>query len=384
MTSYLRLLGLLICLSVLPPAGADSDAQLRLESRKLRQIRAQIEQIQADLAKREEQRDELQAQLRDTEKQLSAVSRKIRDLDGRIGNGKRQLDKLYGEERQLEAGMSRHRSILAGQLRSAFMAGQQERIKLMLNQQDPAALSRMINYYGYLNDARLQSIETARQTLRELARVKAGIEDRSRELKGLRAEHEKQYNTQAAQRRERARLLGQISDQIRAQEQAVSRLRADQDRVEELIASLKGIFSDIPVQPRSLADFRSQKGALPWPARGAHLNRFGQPRAGKDLLWRGVRIAAAAGSGVQAVSHGRVAFADWLPGLGLMIIIDHGHGYMSLYGNNQALFKETGDWVNPGEMIATVGDSGGETQTALYFEVRHQGQPLNPADWCKG
>jgi septal ring factor EnvC (AmiA/AmiB activator) len=365
------------------PAAADSDAQLKLESRKLKQIRAQIQQIQAELVQREGQRNVLQAQLRDTETQLSAISRKIHGLDGRIAGSRGQLNKLYGEERELTSGLARHRSMLAGQLRSAFMTGQQERIKLMLNQQDPAALSRLIHYYGYLNSARLHSIDTARQTLLELARVKAGIEDRNRELNGLRAEYEKQREAWAAQRRERGRLLTRINDQIRIQVQTVDQLRADQDRVQELIASLKGIFSDIPNQPQARGEFPSQKGTLPWPAQGARLNRFGQPRAGKDLLWQGIRIAAKAGTGVQAVSHGRVAFADWLPGLGLMIIIDHGQGYMSLYGHNQALFKETGDWVNPGEMIATVGDSGGETQTALYFEVRHQGRPLNPAEWCK-
>jgi septal ring factor EnvC (AmiA/AmiB activator) len=367
-------------------AAADNDAnsdRVRLESRKLQTIRGQIQEIQSELVLREEQRNSLLAELRGAETGLNKAARKLHGLNRNTLEAKQTLADLKAKRVELQNQLARNRQLLVAQLRSAFMAGGQERIKMLLNQQDPTAFARVTQYYEYLNAARLDLITSTRKTLAGLATVETGIEDNTQALKTLKLEYESEYQSWSQLRKERQQLLSRIDSQIKERADTVDRLQADQARIQELIASLKGIFSDIPGQLHSVRQFTQLKGTLNWPVRGAHLNRYGQRRAGSDLIWQGVNISAGRGSEVRAVSHGRVAFADWLPGLGLMVIIDHGQGYMSLYGHNEVLFKETGDWAEAGETIATVGDSGGKTQTALYFEVRHQGTPVNPAEWCQ-
>jgi murein hydrolase activator len=362
---------------------ADSE-RVRQESRKLQTIRNQIQQIQSELTRHEEERNSLLPELRAAETQLNNVARKIHGLNRNTAEAKQALVDLKAERVELQNQLARNRHMLAAQLRSAFMAGGQERIKLLLNQQDPAALARVTQYYEYLNVARLDLMQSTQQTLAGLANVETGIEDNTQALKNLKLQYESEYQSWSRLRQDRQQLLTRIDSQIKERANTVSRLRADQTRIQELIASLTGIFSDLPGPLHSVQQFAQLKGTLKWPVRGPLLNRYGQPRtAGSDLIWQGVNISAGRGSDVKAVSHGRVAFADWLPGLGLILIIDHGQGYMSLYGHNEVLFKETGDWVEAGETIATVGDSGGKTQTALYFEVRHQGTPVNPAEWCQ-
>jgi septal ring factor EnvC (AmiA/AmiB activator) len=381
---YYLLLGAVL-LGFACPAPADGDSErVKLESRKLQAIRQQIQQIQSELTQREEQRNSLLADLRAAETGLNKAARKIHGLKRNTAEAKQELGNLQAERTRLQAQLARNRQLLAAQLRSAFMAGGQERIKLLLNQQDPAALSRVAQYYEYLNVARLDLMQSTRQTLAGLATVETGIEDNTQALKALKLQYESEHQTWSQLRRDRQQLLSRIDSEIKEQADTVDRLRTDQRRIQELIASLSGIFSDLPGPLHAVKQFPQQKGSLDWPVRGPLLNRYGQPRtAGSDLIWQGVNISAARGSEIKAVSHGRVAFADWLPGLGLMLIIDHGQGYMSLYGHNEVLFKETGDWADAGEVIATVGDSGGKTQTALYFEVRHQGTPVNPAEWCQ-
>ncbi|HEY3487691.1 MAG TPA: peptidoglycan DD-metalloendopeptidase family protein [Gammaproteobacteria bacterium] len=367
----------------LADSGFDQDKRLRLEGRKLQSIRSQIQKVQEELIRREEQRNSLLSELREAEQHLNKAGRKLHGLNRNTAEAKQALTRLQVERSQLQEQLMRNRQLLAMQLRSAFMSGSQEQVKLLLNQQDPAALSRVTQYYKYLNAARVATLQSTEKTLAGLEVVETGIADNTAALQVLKRQYEAEYRNWSQLRQERRELVTRIDRQIKEHTDTVEKLHADQARVQELIASLKGIFADIAGQPELVKQFTDLKGALNWPARGPLLNRYGQARAGSDLIWEGINIGAARGSEVRAVSHGRVAFADWLPGFGLMVIIDHGHGYMSLYGHNEALFKETGDWAETGEIIATVGDSGGKTQTALYFEVRHQGKPVNPGEWCR-
>lgn len=378
---------LAVCLgfgSLVRAENPDSERRLKAESRKLEAIRGQIREIQSELTRREEKRGGLLAELRAAETELNRAARKLHGINRNTAEARTELAELQTQQAELQKKLARNRNLLAAQLRAAFMSGGQERIKLLLNQQDPAALARVTQYYEYLNVARLDLMESTRQTLAGLAQVETGIENNAQTMKTLKLQYETQYQTWSQLRRDRQQLLSRLESQIKESADEIGRLRADQARIQELIASLSGIFSDIPAPLQAIRQFDRLKGSLGWPVRGPLLNRYGQKRAtGSDLIWQGVNIGAARGSEVKAVSHGRVAFADWLPGLGLMLIIDHGQGYMSLYGHNEVLFKETGDWAETGEVIATVGDSGGKTQTALYFEVRYQGTPVNPLEWCR-
>lgn len=378
---------LAVCLGSGSPALAenpDSERRARAESRKLEAIRDKIREIQSELTRREEERDSLLAELRAAETELNRTGRRLHGINRNTAEARQALAELQARRAGLQNTLAHNRRLLAAQLRAAFISGGQERIKLLLNQEDPAALARVTQYYEYLNAARLDLMESTRRTLAGLAEVETGIEDNTKTMKTLKLQYETQYQTWSQLRRDRQQLLQRIESQIKESTGEIGRLRSDQTRIQELIASLTGIFSDIPGPLQTVRQFAQLKGSLNWPVPGPLLNRYGQRRAaGSDLIWQGVNIGARRGSEVKAVSHGRVAFADWLPGLGLMLIIDHGQGYMSLYGHNEVLFKETGDWAETGEIIATVGDSGGKTQTALYFEVRHQGTPVNPLEWCR-
>jgi septal ring factor EnvC (AmiA/AmiB activator) len=271
------------------------------------------------------------------------------------------------------------RDALASQVRMSFLAGRQETIKLMLNQESPALLGRMLAYYDYLNRARSRRIDSVLADLATLAEIAAESERVTRELVALEREREDRVAAIGRLRAERATAVAALDEQLESGTAEIDRLRGEEARLTQLVEALEAVLAEFPVG--SQAPFSGSRGKLGWPIPGRLLSRFGEPRAGPELRWKGVQVAAPAGTPVRSIYHGQVVYSDWLPGLGLLAIVDHGEGYMSLYGHNEALLKEAGDWVAPGEAIAQVGDSGGQSQTALYFEIRRNGEPVNPRDW---
>ena len=183
-------------------------------------------------------------------------------------------------------------------------------------------------------------------------------------------------------RKQHTSILDKLGNEITAGQHSISALRRDESHIQELIASLEGLFSDIPPESLFSLNFSDRMGKLTWPTNGPILNKFGDIRSDSDLVWHGIRIHAEPGTEVHSISHGRVAFADWLPGFGLILIVDHHNGFISLYGYNEALYKETGDWVAAGEVIASIGRGSREHQSSLYFEIRKNGKPIDPAKWC--
>ena len=242
-------------------------------------------------------------------------------------------------------------------------------------------MARTLKYFEYLNRARLQSIETSRSTLRDIEATQIEIEKQNRQLATLTQARQREYQEIEASRGKRREILAKLQTEIQNDKSSVVTLKQDEAQIRELIASLTGIFSDIPPDTSGLP-FIELKGLLNWPVQGKHLNFFAETKPGSDLSWQGIKIAAPGGRDVRAIANGRVAFADWIPVFGLILLVDHSDGYMSLYAHNQSLFKETGDWVRTGEVIANVGNSGGEQADSLYFEIRHNGKPLDPAKWC--
>lgn len=371
-----------LVMPVLAYGSKDNEERIVEQNRELERIQSRIQAALDSLETKQQASGGLERQLRAVEKSLGSKVREIRKLDKRLGASRGKLAGLESERRSLQARLTEQRGKLAAQLRSAYLAGNQAQLKLLLNQQDPAALARMLKYYEYLNHARLKTIDETRTVLDSLRHVEAEIAASTVELEQLRQRREQERKALAEQQRSRQEVLEKLQREISEHRQSVAKLRGDENRVRELIATLSGIFADIPADMQNMLSFGQLKGQLPWPTRGDILNRFGETRSGSDLVWQGLRIAAPRGSEVRAVSHGRVAFADWLPGFGLLLIIDHNDGYISLYGHNEALYKEAGNWVQPGEVIATVGNSGGEQQAVLYFEIRHQGKPVDPKKWC--
>lgn len=358
--------------------AAEDAAQKKAE---LEKLRGRIQQVSRQLQDDIGARDRLTRELRSAEKELARLNAELRDIDGEIGRKRDNLGVLRQEQAATERELGGEKTALADQIRAAYAAGREERLKLLLNQEDPVRLGRALVYYDYLNRARTLRIEIVREHLRKLAELTMAI---GKELAGLNELRERRGATVARledTRRSRARVLADLEKSIRARGMELERLRSDEAALAQLVERLESVFADIPASLGAAGKFADLRGKLAWPARGSLLNRYGDKREDGRMRWQGVTIAAANGSQVQAVSHGRVAYADWLPHFGLLLIIEHGGGYMSLYGHNQSLYKEAGDWVEAGEPIASVGDSGGQNRSALYFEIRRNGKPVDPASW---
>jgi septal ring factor EnvC (AmiA/AmiB activator) len=239
-------------------------------------------------------------------------------------------------------------------------------------------------YYRYFNQARSDHIRRFQQALETLDGLAREIAANAQALAHTAQTLERERQELESMRQARRETLAALNREIRANSQTLERLRGDERQLQALLESIRAVLAEIPTQGRDRRPFRSLKGRLPWPTAGKVDNRFGRSRLGVagKLTWNGAFIRANTQPTVHAISQGRVVFADWMRGYGLLVIIDHGGGYMSLYGHNQSLYKVAGDWVEPGELIARVGDSGGQDAPGLYFEIRHRGKPVNPARWC--
>jgi septal ring factor EnvC (AmiA/AmiB activator) len=234
-------------------------------------------------------------------------------------------------------------------------------------------------YYGYLNDYRAGNIDRVTEAIRELAALRSEAAAEEARLAGIaEARYAELTELGHAQDKRRA-LLASLNDRLSEEGREVQRLAAQEKDLSRLIAELTSILSDYPIS--SEEPFSEHRGRLTWPVAGTLLHDFGQPRASGQVTWNGVVLAAPRGREVRSVYHGRVEFADWLAGLGLLVIVNHGDGFMTLYGYNETILKNEGDWVAPGDVIATVGDSGGQAQTSLYFEVRQGSRPVSPRQW---
>lgn len=360
-----------------PSAPVTAEQQARLEA-----LRERISGLRTQMQSKSGEKTELSRLLQESEQQIGRLARKLRVLDGRLTRQRDHLNELAIEKTRQSQALDRHREALARQARAAYAMGRQERLKILLNQQDPATVSRVMVYYDYLSRARGQKMRLIRDYMQRLADTEAEILDEERKLARL---HDEQARELAAMQRsqgQRRDVVARLTQELNDQSRQLDRLQSDERDLQTLITGLEEALADIPAEhPQQLA-FVGLRGRLPWPASGRIVNRFGSPKLGA-LVWDGVMISAPEGREVRAVHHGRVAFADWLRGFGLLLIVDHGDGYMTLYGHNQSLFKEAGDWVEVGEPVALVGSSGGREQAGVYFGIRYQGRAVDPAKWCR-
>ena len=269
------------------------------------------------------------------------------------------------------------------QIRTAYVIGKQEYTKLLLNQEDPAAVGRVMRYYKYFHLARNERVELAKQTLNKLRKVEDSIQQKTRDIKRTRKEQLEHKKELEKKSKERSLVLVKLSSDLKDKTGVLKRLLEDERRLQRLVQDLDKAIPDILTAPGGREPFAKLKGQLNWPTQGKVKALFGKSRKVGRLKWNGIIIKASEGKNVRAISHGRVAYADWLRGYGMLMIIDHGDGYMSLYGHNQALYKETGEWVEAGDLVASVGSTGGQQSAGLYFEIRHNGKPSNPTRWCR-
>ncbi len=347
----------------------------------LKQLQRQITKIDADVTALQRKKQQSTDQLKESEMRYGQVALSVKQLRGDIERLSDALSEIGEKMTQARRAIVNHKRELEGQVRSAYAMGGKERLKVLFNQQDPALSSRMLVYYDYLNRERLQKIRTVEAAFRTLGQLE---EEKQKESAGLTAtlqQRQREQNELQKVRQRREQLIGELDRLYSTKKSQLERLKSDERKLRQLIAALQKAADDFPFQEGPNKPFEQLKGALPWPLRGTLVEKFGAQRA--DSLWDGVLINAEEGSDIHAVTRGRVVYADWLRGYGLLTIIDHGKGYMTLYAFNQSLYKAEGDWVDAGEVIASVGKSGGRSQAALYFGIRKNGRPVDPSKWCR-
>ena len=372
---------LFLALSLALSAEAqNSEGELaKVKEQELEEVRDRISELKRSMDDRAVARDRLIAELQEAEVAISEKRIRLKELERERAYSTKRRAELDEQLAAREAQLDEESEELAEQVRAAYMSGSQERIKLLLNQRDPATLGRLMAYYGYFNDYRADNIEAVTSAIHELATLRSQVAAEEARITDLaKARYAELTELNSAQER-RQELLATLKGRIADEGREVERLAAQEKDLSRLIAELTSILSDYPINAEE--PFSEYKGRLTWPVVGTLVHDFGQPRAGGQLKWNAVVLAAPRGREVRAVYHGRVVFADWLAGLGLLVIVNHGESYMTLYGYNETILKNTGDWVAPGDVIATVGDSGGQTRSSLYFELRRGAQPVNPRQW---
>jgi septal ring factor EnvC (AmiA/AmiB activator) len=349
------------------------------QKKELQQLKTSISSLEKKLRNQRKEKNTLQQQLETIERDIRDLNKKNRNIGKKITKNENDLSLLKSKKNNLEQRIENQRSTIAQQIQAAYKTGNEEPVKLLLNQENPEQLSRILKYYDYLLEARSKKIdqftadiESLKITLSKIQSIKASLADSRKEL-------EKDQQKLARNLGKRKTTLNKLSQSLQSNNQQLNQYKKQRDELETVIETVeKAARAITPAQ--DYPSFALSKGKLNWPVRGKLKASFGSKRS-EYLRWQGWLISAKEGANIQSVHYGRVVFSDYLRGFGLLVIVDHGDGYMSLYAHNKELLRETGDWVQSGEIVARAGNTGGLTQTALYFEVREQGKPVNPRIW---
>ncbi|PWB58924.1 MAG: peptidase M23 [Nitrosomonadales bacterium] len=380
----------LACLSTLASAAPKPELQ---------ELRGRIESLQKALDSKEDAKADAADELKTSEQAISSINSALRDLARQRQSAQSTLNSLEQEKGGLGKRIGAEQVMLGRLLHQQYRSGQQDQLKILLNQEDPSLAARQLRYYTYLARARSELIERLRGNLAKLHKLTQETESRQAELSQIQIEQDRQRQKLVAQQQLKKKLVTQLAKQIGQQRSELSRLQRNERQLTQLIERLarqRPAANKKPERPPSTArnsnvpdasfagtSFPQLKGKLLLPVRGELTGRFGTPRQDSGSPWRGLFIRTAAAQEVHSIASGRVVFADWLRGFGNLIIVDHGSGYMSLYGNNESLFKRAGEEIRAGDVIASTGNSGGNPETGLYFELRYQSRPFNPLEWCK-
>ena len=370
----------LALLPVIPAQAEQSVSQVEIEAR-LKALDKEISNYKETLDSTQGQKSKIEATLERNEQGINKLINEIDTIEKELDTTNDRVSSLTEKQKELLTVKSEQQYYIEQQVRAAYEIGSQEYLKILLNQEDPNEIARMLTYYDYFNQARSKQIESYNLTLLNLDRVTQELAEETVVLESQRRALGAQQKSLANVQKEKQMTLKALINQISTTGSALSKLEQDRGRLEQLLDRLQESLANLDA-PRSAQPFAGMQGKLLLPVEGRISHRFGNQRNQGKLRWHGIFIDAAEGESVYAVHYGRVVFSDWLRGFGLLMIVSHGEGYMSLYGHNQALFRETGDWVSAGEVIAAVGDSGGQDKTGLYFEIRIDGKPNNPQNWC--
>lgn len=359
------------------------------DNKNLSHIQAQIQTVKQDIEQQQTQRDQIQQTLKATEIQLGTLTAQQQQTAAQQKTQQATLKSLNQKQAAYEKDLAAQQAELARQIRLAYMSGHQEFIKLLLSQDDPTQISRNLTYYRYLAEYQSNLIQQLNTLIQQVTENEQAIAQHTTELLALQTQQKQQLQAVQAKRAERSNSLKQLNGTIRTKADQLQKLLADKATLDQ---EVKKVQAQAQTESQSVggpviwpagSSFAGSQGKLSWPTRGKIIANYNSPIEQSELKQTGVLIGAPEGQNVYAVAPGRVAFADWMSGYGLLMIIDHGEGYMTLYGRNGTLYKQVGDKVAPGDRIATVGKTGGYSQPSLYFAIRRQVDPLNPSLWCR-
>lgn len=371
---------LLILCHPVPGAPARSEADTHKAEEQLQAVKSEIERVTREVSAEQVERDRLTRELKSAELSLGDARDELADVRRQRAEDAARRSALANEKRMRESELDHNRAALAGQMRAAYLIGRQEPLKLLLNQEDPAMAGRMFVYYSYFGRARAGQIRLIEDDVKRLAQLDDELAAEDEKLAELEKEQRAHLLDLEHARERRSHVLASLEVQSHTRAQSLERLRAQQTGLEKLLRELHAATLRYPVEGNDA--FTRLRGKLAWPVSGHLVARYGDARAG-GVHWDGVLVATERGAPVKAVCQGRVIYADWLPGLGLLAIVDHGDGYLSLYGHNEKLLKGVGEEVAAGDTIAAAGDSGGSPRPELYFEIRKGGKPVDPRPWFK-
>ncbi len=344
-------------------------------------LEEQINQLEQIYDQASQERSVEEQKLADLESKVAVSVNQLRKAETAVRQNQKRITALLAKQGTLLASKKSEEKIVAQHIQAAQRIGQDGPVKLILNQQDPNSLSRMSRYYKFMSEARIKQIEQYQRTLLALTETKQALDATTVSLESSRIQLQNQSEQLDQARQERQGILHEVLQKMQSTHTTKQKLTLDRDNLESVLARLENSVLTLPT-PDQLQPLSERKGQLQMPSQGRISQYFGQARVKDKVYWKGLLIDAPTGTPVHSIHYGRVVFADWLRGFGLLIIINHGDGFMSLYGHNQVIYPQLGDWILTGESIAEVGNSGGLRRSGLYFEIRQAGLPVDPQLWC--
>lgn len=366
---------LLTCTCLFAQAQTESDYEKQLD-----ELAATIQMLQQELANTKSSRNKLEKSLQESEEEIGSITKNIETIKEALAREKKQLNQLKNKRVELEQSRQQQQQQINRAVRQAYLLGRQSHFKLLLNQEAPYRVSRLLRYHDYIVGAHKKKLDAYLSTLVAIETIEAEAVEVSKRLENKQNQLEKRFSEVKNIQSQRLATLSKINQELSLKGGSLQQMRKDQERLQKLLDEASKALSQLQL-PGDAKPFRQVRGKLPRPTKGRIAHNYGSPRLSGKLRWNGIFIRGKEGSKVVSVHHGRVIFSDYLRGHGLLLIIDHGDGYMSLYAHNRSLLKELGDWVSSGEQIATMGNTGGLSQAGLYFEIRHNGKPQNPKPW---
>lgn len=370
-------LALILSLGFASPiiSAAEPASQQRLQ-----QIRGDINEIKQGLGSDKKKQQQQQQELSTIEKEIARLNQARKKTQHELKQQKTSQKQLINNTSKLRKKLEQQQHKLRQQTRAAYTAGRQQQLKLLLNQTNPASAGRNMTYYNYFNRAQINATNQTQTDIEQLSAAETQLQQSRDKLERL-MQQQRQQNLKLQQRQsQRKTLLSKLNSQINTKEQQLKQLQEDESALSKLLQNLPSQTQGDNV---SFSNLSKLKGKLKWPTTGKINNRFGSPRNQGQMKWQGTTIAGKEDQKIRSIAPGRVIFADWIRGYGLMLIIDHNNGYMSLYGHNKMLYKDVGDTISSNETIATLGNSSDNNSPYLYFEMRHKGKPVDPAMWCR-